>query len=165
VSFSTGVESAGIEAKIMKRVLVVLLVCCSGIAGAQNTVARIRTDGDWWRTLPESIKLGYVIGYTDAYCSALQIVNSANEKKGVHITRAPNLVFVCDFPPNFTYARMVEAANRFYSDDRNGPILTDFVFIFMKRAVLGTPVTDAELVPIRKTAAKDKADKAKATTP
>jgi hypothetical protein len=141
----------------MKRLLIVLLFCCSGIAGAQNSVARIRTDGDWWRTLPESVKLGYVIGYTDAYCSALQIVNSTEQKKGVHITRPLNLAFMCDFPLGFTYSRMVEAANRFYSDDRNGPILTDFVFIYMKREALGEPVTEAELIPVRKTAAKEKA--------
>ena len=125
----------------MKRVLIALLVCFSGIATAQTA------DGTIWRVLPANAKLFYVIGYREGNCTgaaqALTDFQPPNNIKGKDIAG-------CSFPVGITNYKIVARVDRFYANPRNRLIITSIALMVVKSELEGTPVTDAMLESFRK---------------
>jgi len=124
----------------MKRVLVVLLVCFSGIAGAQNT------DGNMWRTMPTLAKVSYVRGWEDGNCAGVgQTLPDLKPNEGKRVG-------VCLFPVGTSGIEIAARLDRFYYDSKNRSILTAIALAFVKKEMEGTPLTQTVINRLRQEA-------------
>lgn len=124
-----------------------MLVCFSGMATAQN-------NGNWWRGLPVSGKVGYVMGYLDGGCAgAMRVLDEIqpNDEQRKRIQK-------CVWPDGVTYGQIVDGINHFYSDYRNRLILADDAFRCVKAEIEGKPLNQAQIETMRKNAALSPAD-------
>jgi hypothetical protein len=116
----------------MKTLLAVLLL--TGLAMGQDQLH----NGNYWRSFPHDVKIGYLIGYTDA---------CAWEGK------APASVRHCRFPDPATYAQISDAIDEFYENASNRLISTSDAWSYVKAEVEGRPWSAAKLQQTRKLAA------------
>ena len=131
----------------MKHLLITLLVCFSGMAVAEN-------NGNWWRSLPTSGKVGYVMGYLDGGCDgAMRVLDEIqpNDEQRKRIQK-------CVWPDGVTYGQIVDGVNHFYSDYRNRLILTDSALRCVKSEIEGKPLSQSQIEQTRKNATMTPAD-------
>jgi hypothetical protein len=131
----------------MKQVLVVLIVCLSGIAGAQK--AQI-DDGTWWSGLSYQ-QLFYVIGVSQGRCAgAYEALRRVQPRP--KLSKPPE----CNRAGEATYGQITDAVSQFYSDARNRLILATDAFRFVEREIDGNPLSHTELEAMRRNAASPK---------
>jgi len=121
----------------MKRVLIAVLVCFSGIAGAQNT------DGNMWRSMSTLAKVSYVRGWEDGNCAGVaQTLPNLQQSDGKRIR-------VCLFPVGTSGLEIAARLDRFYYDSKNRSILTAIALTFIKKEMEGTPLTQTVIDHLR----------------
>jgi hypothetical protein len=88
----------------MKRVLIAVLVCFSGIAGAQKAQV---DDGTWWSGLSYTEQLFYVIGVSQGRCAgACEAL--IRVKSGPKLSKPPE----CNRAGGATYGQMTDAVTQ-----------------------------------------------------
>jgi hypothetical protein len=131
----------------VKHLLMALLVCFSGMAVAEN-------NGNWWRSLPTSGKVGYVMGYLDGGCDGAMRVLDEIQPNDERLKRIQK----CVWPDGVTYGQIVDGVNHFYSDYRNRLIPTDSALRCVKSEIEGKPLSQSQIEQMRKNATTTPAD-------
>jgi hypothetical protein len=117
----------------------VVLISCVGIGGAQSQPAR---DGYGWGKMDRPVKIGYVMGFTDAAAWAqgnvdgqLAVLKSLSPKDRKILAETKK---VWDYE-NIYYAQLVDGMNDFYADNLNKAIKWDRALSYIRDCIHGEP--------------------------
>jgi hypothetical protein len=139
----------------------VMLTSCVGVGRGQSASAR---DGFAWNQASQPLKIGYVMGFTDAASWAWSNVDGAEHvlkslsPKDRQVLAGGKEVW--DYE-NIKYAQLVEGMDDFYVDNLNKAIKWDRALSYVRDCIHGEPkdYLEAELNFERKRATLDSTGK------
>jgi hypothetical protein len=108
-------------------------------------------NGNWWRTIPYDMRVGYVMGYLEGGChQESDVLASLNPLSDEQRSKIPS----CVFPNQTTFGQIVDAMDQFYHDANNRLIWSENAFDCVRAALYGKPFPQKEIARMRRSAAE-----------